>query len=337
MNKMIDGKQMTVIWHVDDIKMSHVSKEAIDWLVKKLNKKYGQVSPLTVHRGKKLEYLGMELDYSVNGEVSIDMQKHIQSILDAATVDMDGTAETPAASHLFQTRGDAKTISKAQADLFRTMVAKIQFVACRSRPDLKLALSFLTTRVKNPDLDDYRKLVRLVRYIRTTRHLKLTLRASSMTKINWWIDAAYGVHDDMRGHSGGMMSLGKGAMGSRSMKHKINSRSSTEAEIIGVDDHMSAALWTLRFLHAQGYEIEENVIYQDNQSAILLEKNGKFSSSKRTKHIDMRYFFITDFIEKKEVSVECCPTEDMIGDFFTKPLQGSLFRKFRALILNTNE
>ena len=93
----------------------------------------------------------------------------------------------------------------------------------------------------------------------------------------------------------------------------------------------------LRFLHAQGYEIEENVVYQDNQSAILLEKNGKFSSSKRTKHVDMRYFFITDRIEKKEVSVEYCPTEDMIGDFFTKPLQGSLFRKFRALILNTGE
>ena len=120
-----------------------------------------------------------------------------------------------------------------------------------------------------------------------------------MTKINWWIDAAYGVHDDLRGHSGGMMSLGKGAMASRSSKHKINSRSSTEAEIIGVDDHMSSVLWTLRFLHAQGYGIEENVVYQDNQSAILLERNGKFSSSKRTKHIDMRYFFITDRIEKK--------------------------------------
>ena len=100
---------------------------------------------------------------------------------------------------------------------------------------------------------------------------------------------------------------------------------------------MSSVLWTLRFLDAQGYEIEENVVYQDNQSAILLEKNGKFSSSKRTKHIDMRYFFITDRIEKKEVSVEYCPTEEMIGDFFTKPLQGSLFRKFRALILNTGE
>jgi len=100
---------------------------------------------------------------------------------------------------------------------------------------------------------------------------------------------------------------------------------------------MSGVLWTLKFLEAQGYKIAKNVIFQDNQSAILMERNGKFSCSKRTKHIDARYFFITDRIEKQEVSVEYCPTEEMIGDFFTKPLQGALFRKFRALILGLDE
>ena len=201
----------------------------------------------------------------------------------------------------------------------------------------KTTLSFLTTRVRNPDLDDWRKLVRFVRYIRATRHLKLTLEASSLKQIRWWVDAAYGVHGDMRGHSGGMMSFGKGATAAKSTKHKINTRSSTEAEIVGVDDHMPGILWTLRFVEAQGYKVEENVLYQDNQSAILMERNGKFSCSKRTKHIDMRYFFITDRIEKKEVSVEYCPTGEMIGDFFTKPLQGAIFRKFRAQILNLDD
>ena len=179
--------------------------------------------------------------------------------------------------------------------------------------------------------------VRFVRYIRKTRRLKLTLEAVSMSNIKWWIDAAYGVHDDMRGHSGGMMSLGKGAMASKSSKHRLNTRSSTEAEIVGTDDHMSAVLWTRRFIEAQGYEVEDNTVLQDNQSAILMERNGKFSSGKKTKHIDVRYFFITDCIEKKLVKVEHCPTEEMIGDFFTKPLQGKLFRKFLALILNLSD
>ena len=87
------------------------------------------------------------------------------------------------------------------------------------------------------------------------------------------------------------------------------------------------------FLEAQGHDVAENVVFQDNKSAILLEKNGKASSSKRTKHINARYFFITDRIKKGDVSVVWCPTEDMTGDFFTKPLKGALFRKFRDLVM----
>ena len=77
----------------------------------------------------------------------------------------------------------------------------------------------------------------------------------------------------------------------------------------------------------------ENIIFQDNNSAILLEKNGKTSSGKRTKHISIRYFFVTDRINKGEVSVAWLSTDDMTGDLFTKPIQGALFRSFRDLIM----
>ena len=96
---------------------------------------------------------------------------------------------------------------------------------------------------------------------------------------------------------------------------------------------MPSILWTRYFLKAQGYQVDENILYQDNKSSILLEKNGKASSSKRTRHISIRYFFVTDRITKGELSVEWCPTAQMIADFMTKPLQGSLFRKFRGIIM----
>ena len=86
-------------------------------------------------------------------------------------------------------------------------------------------------------------------------------------------------------------------------------------------------------MEAQGYQVQDNVLYQDNQSAILLEKNGKASSSRRTKHINIRYFFITDRVDKGDVSLVWCPTADMIGDYATKPVQGALFRKFRDQIM----
>jgi hypothetical protein len=79
-------------------------------------------------------------------------------------------------------------------------------------------------------------------------------------------------------------------------------------------------------MEAQGYNVKDNIMFQDNNSAILLERNGKASSSKRTKHINIRYFFITDRIRMNEVSVVWCPTGDMIGDYATKPLQGALFK-----------
>jgi hypothetical protein len=86
-------------------------------------------------------------------------------------------------------------------------------------------------------------------------------------------------------------------------------------------------------MEAQGYEIEKNILYQDNKSAILLETNGKKSSGKRTRALNIRYFFITDQVEMGNVSIEYCPTDEMVGDFYTKPLQGEKFRKFRDNVL----
>jgi len=117
----------------------------------------------------------------------------------------------------------------------------------------------------------------------------------------------------------------------------MNTRSSTEAELVGVNDAMSLILWTRHFLEAQGYEVKENVIYQDNESAILLEKNGRRSSTKRTRHLEIRYFFVTDNVNRRKVSIEYCPTEEMVADYFTKPLQGATFRKFIKLILNIDD
>ena len=110
--------------------------------------------------------------------------------------------------------------------------------------------------------------------------------------------------------------------------------SSTKAELVGVDDVLPQVLWTWNFLLAQGWEVNETVIYQDNKSAILLETNGAASSSKRTRHIDIRYYFVKDRIAAGELTIEFCPTDDMWADYFTKPLQGAKFLFLRRIIMN---
>ena len=107
--------------------------------------------------------------------------------------------------------------------------------------------------------------------------------------------------------------------------------------MIGLRDCVPSILWTCLFLEAKGYDMTDNIIYQDNKSVVLLEKNGKASSGKWTKHINMGYFFVTGCIQKGDVSVKWCPTGDMTGDFLTKTNQGSNFKKFCDVIMGVME
>ncbi len=153
----------------------------------------------------------------------------------------------------------------------------------------------------------------------------------------------FAIHPNMRGHSGGALTLGLGFPISSFGKQKLNTCSSTESKLVGVDDLMSLIVWSRNFLKAQGYAVVNNILHQDNRSAILLERNSKMSSGKRTKHIAICYFFVTDRIRAGEISPKWCPTGEMIVDFLTKLLQGAMFWKFRDLLMgvvptvNTNE
>ena len=87
------------------------------------------------------------------------------------------------------------------------------------------------------------------------------------------------------------------------------------------------------FMEAQGHSIKRNIVEQDDKSTTLMACNGKLSCSKRSRHMNIRYFHIKDLMDKGEVEVECCPTQKMLADFFTKPLQGNLFQKFKRVVL----
>jgi hypothetical protein len=110
-------------------------------------------------------------------------------------------------------------------------------------------------------------------------------------------------------------------------------QSSTEGELVAVNNAATMILWTKLFLEAQGYNVEKNIVYQDNKSTILLEANGKKSSGKQTCALNIRYVFVTDQLEKGNTQIEHCGTDDVVGDFFTKPLQGKKFQRFRNDIL----
>ena len=340
-NKMVKGKQMTILFHVDDCKLSHKDQKENNKMIKYLKKKYESIfedgsGKMTVSRGKVHTYLGMTIDYTKRGQVAVTMFDYLKecvAIFDKVDPKANGTKSTAAPTNLFQVDEDCKKLPDDKKVVFHNLVAKVLYATKRARPDTCTSVSFLSKRVRAPDEQDWVKLAHLMKYIRGTIFLPLILSANGSGILKWWVDAAFAVHPNMRGHSGGGLSMGRGFPIVNSTGQKLNGRSSTESEIIGADDFMPAICWTRYFLMAQGYNVVDNILYQDNKSAMLLEKNGRASSSKRTKHINIRYYFITDRINNKELSVVWCPTGEMIGDYATKPLQGATFKKFRDQIM----
>jgi hypothetical protein len=337
-NKTIDGKQCTAVWHVDNLKISHVDAKVVTTILNLLDAKYGQEivggkrAALTINRGRIHDYLGMTLDYSKRGYVKLNMVDYVDKILKEMPKEMDGTATSPATEYLFKIIDGVQTLDEPTSEVFHATVAKLLFLCKRGWPDIQTAIPFLCTRVQQPTKHDYNKLMRVIKYLRTTRKLVLCLSADNLNIIKWWIDASYGVHHDMRSHIGGTMSMGTGAVYSTSWRQKLNTKSSTKAELVGINDVLPQALWTKYFMEAQGYGVT-TILNQDNQSAIKLSDNGKASSGKVTRHINIRYFFITDCIARKEVVIQYCPTKEMVADYFTKPLQGAHFYKFRDQIM----
>ena len=107
--------------------------------------------------------------------------------------------------------------------------------------------------------------------------------------------------------------------------------------MVSSDDFLPKMIWGKNFLHAQGLHLNQNILLQDNLSAKLLMEKGRSSCGKRSRAINIRYFAIKDFCDRGELKIQYCNTEDMVGDYMTKPLQGSRFRRMRDIILGLKE
>ena len=221
MNKMIEGKQCTIAWHVDDLKISHKHTQVVDDIIAMLGDEFGKEMPLTITRGKIHDYLGMVLDFSKPGEVTVDMIDYVKSVIAEMPEEMAGTATTPAASHLFKANENPEPLGPEKAATFHRMVMQLQYLSQRGRPDIRTPCPTCASARAKPDWDDWKKLTRVMRYLQGTVDLKLRLSADGSGLIRWWVDASFAVHMDMKGHTGGTMSMGKGSIYSASAAQKL--------------------------------------------------------------------------------------------------------------------
>lgn len=329
-NATIDGKQCTIAWYVDDNKVSHKDSRVVDRIIELIEERFGK---MTVTRGKRHVFLGMHFEMMPNGTVEISMSDYLREAIEESGLHVARGVATPAKKSLFEVDLLSPMLSRKDSERFHSVVAKLLYVAPRARMDILLPTIFLCTRVAKATKQDQEKLRRLLEYLYGSMHLKFTLGADSLNSFRTWVDASFAVHPDMRSHTGGVISFGNGGVLCKSSKQKLNTKSSTEAELVGASDYLPNTIWVKLFMEAQGHPITECLFEQDNEAAIKLETNGRASCSSKTRHVSIRYFFVKDRARQENIAIRHCPTLRMLADFFTKPLQGALFRKFRDVIL----
>jgi hypothetical protein len=330
MNRTVNGVQCTVVIYVDDLMFTCKDHRVIRDTIAQLEARLG--STLKVTEGKVHSYLGITWDFTVPGKCSVTMTGYTADLVKLSGV--VGTTDTPAANHLFVTRQDAAALSPDEADQYHTLVAKTLYLSKRTRPDLLLPISFLTTRVLHPDRDDQSKLMRVMRYLNGTPHLGVNLQGWEGT-IEAYIDASYGVHADCRSHSGMIVTMGGAPIDAKSVKQTINTKSSAEAELMALSDQCSRVIWCRDFLTHQGYKVPPARVYQDNQSTIAISTKGS-AATDRTRHVSIRYFWMKDRVANGDIEVIYKPTTEMVADMLTKPLQGPAFLLLRDKLLNVS-
>jgi hypothetical protein len=201
-NKMIDGNQITIQFHVDDLKISHVKQSVIDSILDGLNKEFGtSKKPLAATTGDIHDYLGITIDYNETGKVIFTMYDYLEDILAEMPDDMNGGAPKPASDNLFDVDDESPLLNEKKSDFFHQTTARLLFAAKRARPDLQVAVAYLCTRVKCPNQSDHRKLTRVIKYLRRTVSIPLVLGWDGSGQLKWSVDASFAIHKDMRSHT----------------------------------------------------------------------------------------------------------------------------------------
>jgi hypothetical protein len=319
MNKIINGKQCTILVYLDDLLLMCEDQSAIDEVIKALELAFeGDVKKCT---DKDLSYLGMHLKIE-DGRVTISMTSYLKGVLDE--LEVKGTVTTPATANLFMVNKKSPALSIQKAKQFHTTVAKLLYLAKRARVDVLLTVAFLSTRVKSPTEEDQSKLERLLKYLNGTREQVLVLQPSGDEAIAGYIDASFGCHSDGKSHSGLVVTLYGCTVLCMSSKQKIVTKDSTEAELVALSDKVMNVLQCYDFLRHQGVDCEIPRIFQDNTSTITLVTKG--GGQYRSKYMRVRQGFVQERYAAGEIAITYMPTGRMLADALTKALQGAVFR-----------
>jgi len=216
------------------------------------------------------------------------------------------------------------------------IVGSLLFLATRTRPDISFVVNYLTLYMTKATQHHLNICYRVLNYLSKTKTLPLIFNGTGGHNFSVMVDASYASHHDRKSHYGLSvhMNSNSGSCIAISKKGSLLALSSTEAEYIGLFEASKIIMWFRQLLTELGFPpTSPTTLYEDNKSAIHIVNNG--NDKGRTKHMDIRYHLVRDLVKNHHISVCYKPTEDMVADILTKPLDVKHFQYLRKFLLGS--
>lgn len=308
--------------YVDDGMIIGESEEEINDLLDGLKEKFEMVE-----YKKVTTFLGIEITQNEEG-IKISQGKYTGNILNKFRMEEAKPANTPMTSNKVE-----KEANRNEKYPYREVVGSLLYLTNKTRPDIAYAVNYGSRKIENPTDQDVQNVKQIMKYLKSTKEEGIIYKRKEDTfELIAYSDADFaGDEETRKSTTGYVVYFGEGPISWCSRKQPIVALSSTEAEYIAAADCVKELLY-LKSLIEELLEIEVKVTLNvDNQSAIRIIKNGQFN--RRSKHIDVRYHFISEKVNDGIIKIKYCATEEQIADIFTKPLGKCKFKKHKNCLV----
>jgi hypothetical protein len=283
-------------------------------------------------------YLGVKFRWAGDRRsVELSQEEYATEILDKFGMSACNPVKTPMVERL--STPDAPPTQEEEEYMrgrdYRGVIGAIQYLAGKTRPDLKTAASILSRHQDDPRPTHWKAAMRVLQYIKGTKEyvLRFDLDAGNSV-IKGYSDSDFapagGVADKRRSTSGAVFTLFGGAISSSSRRQTVTAKSTCEAELIALAAAAQEAMWLTGFLKELGLSAGPMELYCDNEGTVQVSKNHVMS--RKIKHLEVDYFIMRDYIEQRKLKVLSIPTDKNVSDVMTKPLAPQKFAHFRTAL-----
>ena len=288
-----------------------------------------------VYDGEASWCLNIGVDHLLDGSIKLHQTKYVDDMLSNFNMTESNPVSTPMIVG-YDDNTDSPPILEDTP--YASLVGSLNYAAVCTRPDISFGVSILCKNLKNPTQNHWQAAKRVLRYLKGTRTYGLTYSAAPehINVLLGYCDASYASTFDARSVSGNCFLVNMAAVLWLSATQKVVSTSTAEAEYYSLGTAGQDAMFLRELMSTVDLQqTAPTIIYEDNTACLAIANNP--ITSKRARHIKVKYHYIRQLIEDKELIVKYMPTDDMLADIFTKPLDKDKHNKFTRLIMNIKD